>query len=90
MPTAKPAARPRIPCGHCEGTGRIPLPDELDATLRFVAEHQPVTAPDVHRRLMLSENGVTAANQRLYKLRALGLVKRTGRSGRAWLWEVVR
>jgi hypothetical protein len=90
MPTAKPHVRPRIACGHCEGTGRVPLPDELDVTLRFVAEHQPVTAPDVHRTLMLKEGGPTAANQRLDKLRALGLVKRTGRSGRAWLWEVVR
>lgn len=73
-----------IPCHHCQGKGIEPLPENLAETLSLIrgkttTEKLSAKLPGVKR---------TAQNNRLEKLRVLGLVKRE-RNGKEWIYSTI-
>jgi len=75
-----------IPCPKCNGSGRVFLPCLLNAVRQRLRGGR--TAPELLDQF--PGVGVTALNNRLEKLRALGLVTRK-REGRAWrYWAAKR
>jgi hypothetical protein len=62
-----------IDCPKCKGTGEIPLPDGLAATLKHVPWHYEICAERVHEKLG-EHVGLTAINNRLARLLDLGFV----------------
>ena len=82
---------PTIPCFACSGHGTIPLPAALHQTLEAVGEIGEARAEDVHKHLGGEREtgvGITAINNRLRQLAALGLVEPPRRFGKALLWKV--
>jgi hypothetical protein len=76
----KPAVH--IHCSRCEGTGRVPLVPSLDETLRALARG-PRTPSELSDALDVPG---TAMNNRLEKLRALGLVTRWHAVSRGYVY----
>ncbi len=76
---------PQILCGHCRGSGRVDLPLELRDTL--AAMRGDCRAPELAATLDIMG---TAMCNRLHKLEELGLVKRVGKRGKAWVWRRTR
>ena len=63
----------RVPCSSCGGTGHVPLVPSLSETLDALRDG-PRTAESLAHELNVWNT--TAMNNRLEKLRALGLVSR--------------
>ena len=86
----KPVRIATMKCPKCKRDGADPgrvLPGELRRTLRFVKLNPATSAPYLAREFT-GEAGYTAVNNRLERLRKLGLVLRE-RDGRAWRYYVV-
>ncbi len=80
----------RVPCVHCQGTGRAILPMGLSNALDFLRS-QPgdcdvISVFDHLNRVETGVIGITAVNNRLEALRAWGLVTRR-KAGRFWLYK---
>lgn len=60
-------------CPTCEGTGRVPLIPSLREALDMLSNHGAYTPPELALMIGVS---ATAANNRLERLRSLGLVTR--------------
>ena len=66
---------PRIICGHCGGRGRVQLQSHLQAVLALLETGGPgIGAPWLAWKLGIKKQ--TAMNQRLERLRVLGLARR--------------
>ena len=84
-------SRPTAKCGHCSGTGRIPLPPQAIALLDVVRRHGPASGAALHREIPLAARttGVTGTCMALRRLEDSGLVV-SERQGRAVLWRISR
>jgi len=78
----------RISCPKCNGRGHIDLPDRFVKVLAIVRSRKSISPEEVHKKLGDRDLGVTAIHQRLYGLRAFGLVKRE-RRGRLSFYSAV-
>jgi hypothetical protein len=70
-----------IPCRSCKGTGLILLPVALRKTLELVRESPGLETYKLFEALAVGEDAnlrITAINNRLAVLKALGLVRREG------------
>lgn len=76
----------RVKCPKCKGTGMSPMDAMIQATMRALRRSPGRTASDLLPQF--PGVGVTAINNRLEKLRALGLVRRE-RRGHAWAYYPV-
>lgn len=76
---------PLIPCGRCDGTGKVQLPPELFATLMLMVERRGLTAPQLAETMPHCASK-SAANQRLETLRSLGLARRDRFDGKTWVY----
>lgn len=74
MTPLKDDRAPRIPCHRCHGSGLVELPNALAKTLERVRAAGPVTARGLFESGLTPS--VTAGNNRLEKLAALGLIVR--------------
>lgn len=74
---------PTVACAHCDGTGRVPLVPSLAMTLIRLRAMGPTRPGALARSL---GTGSTAMNNRLEKLRALGLVTRERHPQRGWIY----
>lgn len=82
---------PTITCHHCEGSGRIELPDSLLNVLFTFRGLSGVTrnAGDVHAMLSRYEStGIRSVNNRLERLRKAGFLTRA-RHGKFWRYSLV-
>jgi len=80
----------KLKCTKCNGTGEAQLPIALRETFAAMQKLQPSTIPEIY--VKLPDNGVlrpTAANRRVERLVALGLVKKVAKTSPA-RYEVVR
>ena len=75
-----------MPCSRCDGCGKVALPPELQSTLDFVRQHPRGGALVREVHAAMSASGPTAANNRLEKLRSLGLLWREKVSAKAWMY----
>lgn len=74
-PSKLSSAHPLIPCSCCAGSGKVLLPASLLLALLLIRERGTLSAPELAAES--SENkSLTFANNRLEKLRSLGLVHR--------------
>lgn len=73
-----------IPCQHCEGKCTEPLPEYLEETLLAIPAAN--TTEQLANKFPLISR--TAQNNRLEKLRLLGLVKRE-RNGKEWIYSTI-
>lgn len=71
----------KVTCKTCKGTGQMALSEVLQNTLEELQATPGRTAPEIINRF--PGVGVTALNNRLEDLRALGLVERK-RHGKRW------
>ena len=86
MPTEK--TRPLVKCGHCDGTGEVPMPLALLRVLEAVREGN-TTANKVYQHLQGGEDvKQTAINNRLEYLRQMGFLSMQ-RQGRFNVYAVV-
>lgn len=72
-------------CPTCQGTGKVELEGALRETLaRFTSKSLRLSANDLHE----PSSGITknAMNNRVEKLRRMGLLSRT-RAGRVWIYS---
>jgi hypothetical protein len=79
-----------VKCEKCNGSGKVPLDPALEETFKLftrVHQHGGVfwTVQEAFNSLFFPNSNftVTAINNRLEKLRKLGLIERR-RNGRAW------
>lgn len=78
-------------CPKCNGTGKIPLSDVLQATLGAVSVNGTTTAPELYKYCDWDGVGVTALNNRLEDLWKLGILERKRtHGGRGWTYYVPR
>lgn len=77
----------RVKCDKCGGTGKAPLSETLQGMLENVKAFPGYSAAWHGARHPFV--GITAFNNRLEDLRALGLVRRE-RLGRSWLYYPVK
>jgi len=82
LSTTPDAGRPAVPCLCCGGTGTFPLREDLWQTL------QRLSFTEARRTDELVEAGRTrnAINNRLVALEKLGLVTRSGKTGKWVHW----
>lgn len=84
---------PVMPCRKCGGSGVTPIPDWLTITLKAMPKGAgSVTALQLAATLESIGGGVvgaTAVNNRLEKLRSIGLVTRK-RNGKFWNYQRAR
>ena len=73
---------PKICCPKCDGSGEIALFPELAEVYNCLRKAGAQSAPQLLKRIKAKVHP-TAMNQRLERLRRLGLVERT-RMGREW------
>jgi predicted transcriptional regulator len=83
----------KVCCPKCNGVGQIELRDlnrDLAETLKVVREYAPMTATDVASRLKPTPQ-ITAVNNRLERLRALGFVERrkSAANHKQWVYYVI-
>lgn len=71
-----------VPCDRCDGTGKMPLRDVLQETLDMVPKNSRGVAA-IEIGIDISGVESNAQNNRLERLRFLGLVERH-RDGRLW------
>lgn len=80
-----------ILCGHCAGEGTVPLPEHLSEVLRIIRSRPSTVAEILSARRKAGERiGHTAINQRVEKLRQLGLAERRSFNGKVFVYEAVR
>lgn len=77
---------PKVPCWHCNGSGRVLLSDELLETLEALKTRKTASARDLFLTLKLNCHP-TAMNNRLEDLRGLGFLTRK-RDGKRWLYRI--
>jgi hypothetical protein len=78
----------RITCGHCDGEGSVPLPMHLAETLAIIRSKPSTVAEILRVRRSAGEPvGHTAINQRVEKLRQLGLAERRSFNGKLFVYE---
>ncbi len=75
-----------IECPTCKTPAKVPLGDELQATLDRIKPKMAFTAAQLHEKSKDCVS-VNAMNNRLEKLRELSLLTRT-RRGRNWLYAL--
>ena len=78
---------PRVACSACDGTGATTLVPSLFRVLKMLHKRGPSTATDLVRIEAIAH---TAMNNRLEKLRLLGLVTRNRVDGRSWEYSLAR
>lgn len=78
--------RPTIECPKCDGTGTIKLSGALLVTMSDLQRSSPSSAPDLWRKSSERNITSTAFNNRLERLRKLGLVRRR-QNGKAWIYS---
>jgi len=66
----------RIQCDKCQGAGKIQLPADLQSTLAAIRSGLRTTKEIYRRDPNRKFFGQTAVNNRLERLRALGLITR--------------
>ncbi len=71
-------------CDKCNGSGRIALSEHLQETLSLVQRGSNLCADDLHE--ILPNITRNAQNNRLERLRGLGLLTRT-RHGKFWRYS---
>lgn len=77
----------RIICGHCGGSGSVPLPEHLAETLAIIRAKPSTVAEILRKRRAVGEVvGHTAINQRVEKLRQLGLAERRSFNGKLFVY----
>jgi len=76
--------KPSILCPSCSGSGRSPLPEHLAETFALIPRRGSTCAEKLHDQLPGASPN--AQNNRLEKLRALGLVSRV-RDGKRWKYS---
>lgn len=86
--------RPRVTCSCCQGTGKVLLPASLFQALRLMRRRGTLSAPELAAH-STENKSLTFANNRLEKLRALGLAFRAksaepGRGRRAFRYYEAR
>jgi len=80
----------KLKCTKCNGTGEARLPRALDETLFAIIKHGPATVPEIYEKVPDSKAiKPTAANRRVERLVALGLVKKVAKTSPA-RYEVCR
>lgn len=79
-------AKPSVKCPQCNGCGRKPLGDELFSVYASAYNGGQVTAVGLSKTVGRKVS-VTAMNNRLEDLRALGLLTRE-RIGRRWHYKI--
>ncbi len=88
MQETKTAARLKINCPTCAGTGKTTMGDELHETLVAVRSMRSATSMQLLEQLQRQDRthiGLTACNNRLEELRTLGLLQRH-KQGRCWVY----
>jgi hypothetical protein len=80
-------SRPKVPCGCCGGTGRVPLGIQQGKTLDLLRKQTELMNGAQLAKLAKCSN--EAMCNRLVQLEEYGLAK-SARYGRERLWEAVR
>lgn len=66
-------------CPRCRGRGKVALPLHLKRAYKYLQQHGPSSAGQLHKALTLESGlvrGITSANNWLTQLEELGLVRR--------------
>lgn len=80
---------PLVECPCCHGTGRAPLTTPLTDTLAVLTA-KPVSTAAIHAAVPGSQYfGITAVNNRLTKLEAMGFATKE-RRGREFFWRTAK
>ena len=75
-------------CPRCLGKGRLKITARLNTIHNRLSKRGPSTATELHRAYKFKV-GVTAINNALEVLRAVGLVKRWQSGPRQWTYEAL-
>ncbi len=74
-------------CQTCKGSGVTPLPDHLEEVVQIVRKSKVCTIPEIHKALGqdITTNGV---NNRVSDLLELGLLRKSGKIGKFFVYKL--
>lgn len=74
-------------CQSCKGTGKAPLPDHLEEVIRIVRKKLFCTIPEIHEALG-QDITTGAVNNRVSDLLELGLLQKSGKIGKFFVYRI--
>lgn len=74
-------------CQACKGTGKAPLPGHLEEVVRIVRKKQFCTIPEIHEALG-QDITTGAVNNRVSDLLGLGLLRKSGKIGKFFVYRL--